>query len=260
MASITPMSFFTPDATINPDEFTFEIVDAAARGSLATIETSTTASKPYTVGDFLLLNGILYRVTDTIAQDGAINPAEGGNVVETTVENEFRKRGKIMETSSVQSFLTDLGDLANGDSRFYFIPWRSINTQDGLDAQNTFVFGTKYGSVINAIAVNLSGKTYSIENSSSTWTPTIQNLTKDCLQYKGVVTTNNADYLVESGIYYNETSLQYSIPSFYINYSHFIVINYGGVITQLAINAATNMAFRKRSGAPATWSSWINVK
>lgn len=35
MASITPMSFFTPDASINPDEYTFEIADAAARNSIA---------------------------------------------------------------------------------------------------------------------------------------------------------------------------------------------------------------------------------
>lgn len=89
MASIVPMSFFTPDETINPNEYTFEIVDAAARGSLATIETSTTASKPYAVGEFLLLNGVLYRVTNAIAQDGTINPAAGGNVVETTVGEEI---------------------------------------------------------------------------------------------------------------------------------------------------------------------------
>lgn len=38
MASVTPMSFFTPDATINPDEYTFEIVDAAARSNIATDE------------------------------------------------------------------------------------------------------------------------------------------------------------------------------------------------------------------------------
>ena len=88
----------------------------------------------------------------------------------------------------------------------------------------------------------------------------LPNLTKDCLQYKGVVTTNNADYLVESGIHYNDTSLQYNVPSFSVNYSHIIVLNYGGIITQIAINAGVNMAFRKRSGTPATWSSWINVK
>ena len=90
---------------------------------------------------------------------------------------------------------------------------------------------------------------------------TIPDLTKDCFKYKGKVTTNNADYLVESGIYYNEVSLQYNIPSFSINYSHIIVMNYdGGSITQIAINAALNIAFRKQSGYPATWSSWIYVK
>lgn len=77
---------------------------------------------------------------------------------------------KVMNTSNVQDFLTDLGTLRNGELQFYFIPWRAINTQHGLSATNTFVFGTKNDAVINAIAINLSGRIYSIENSSSTWT------------------------------------------------------------------------------------------
>ena len=75
-----------------------------------------------------------------------------------------------MNTSNVQDFLTDLGTLKNGELQFYFIPWRSISTQHGLAATNTFVFGTKNDTVINAIAINLTGKIYSIENNSSTWT------------------------------------------------------------------------------------------
>lgn len=35
MASVVPMSFFTPDETINPNEYTFEIADAAARSKAA---------------------------------------------------------------------------------------------------------------------------------------------------------------------------------------------------------------------------------
>lgn len=40
--------------------------------NLATIETSTTASKAYAVGDYLVMNGILYKVTAAIASGGTI--------------------------------------------------------------------------------------------------------------------------------------------------------------------------------------------
>ena len=35
MPSIVPMSFFTPDESINPNEYTFEMVDAATRSKIA---------------------------------------------------------------------------------------------------------------------------------------------------------------------------------------------------------------------------------
>lgn len=150
--------------TDSPDNYLDEVF-----GDFATVEYTDTASKAYAVGDYLVYDSKFYRVTSAIAQGDTIVPDT--NVVKTTVGEEFRKRGKVMESSSVQAFLTDLGDLSNGGFRFYFIPWRSINTQDGLDTQNTFVFGTRNYAVINAIAINLLGKMYSIEAGSTVWAP-----------------------------------------------------------------------------------------
>ena len=51
--------------------------------NIATVENSTTASHAYTVGEYLCLNGILYRVTVDIASGGTITP--GTNCTSTTI-------------------------------------------------------------------------------------------------------------------------------------------------------------------------------
>lgn len=57
-----------------------------ANGNLATIETTTTASQAYGVGDYLVYNGQLYKVTTAIASGGTIVvTGSGANVVATTV-------------------------------------------------------------------------------------------------------------------------------------------------------------------------------
>lgn len=119
MASVVPMSFFTPDETINPNEYTFEITDAAARGDFATIETSTTASKAYAVGDFLLLNGVLYKVTAAIAQGGAI--ASGTNVVATTIGDEVAEKvRKILgDFATIENTFVASKAYASGDMFIY---------------------------------------------------------------------------------------------------------------------------------------------
>ena len=52
-------------------------------GDLATVEPSSTASKAYGVGDYLILNSYLYRVTEPIASGNTIVP--NTNVVQTTI-------------------------------------------------------------------------------------------------------------------------------------------------------------------------------
>lgn len=95
MASVTPMSFFTPDETINPNEYTFEIADAAARSSIekifgdfATIENTLVASKAYAVGDMFIHDGYLYRAT--LPVNAGASFVEGTNAVKDTV-NEYVK-------------------------------------------------------------------------------------------------------------------------------------------------------------------------
>ena len=55
-------------------------------GNFATVESSTTASKAYKIGEYLVLNNLLYRVTAAIASGGTITV--GTNVVQTTVGDE----------------------------------------------------------------------------------------------------------------------------------------------------------------------------
>lgn len=56
-------------------------------GTYATVEETTTASRAYKVGEHLILNNNLYRVTTAIASGGTITP--GTNCVQTTVGDEI---------------------------------------------------------------------------------------------------------------------------------------------------------------------------
>lgn len=74
--------------------------DKANQVQMATVEESTTASQAYSAGDYLVLDGVLYKVTDDIAQDGTIvTEGEGKNVDLATVGGEL---------SGLNSKLTDL--------------------------------------------------------------------------------------------------------------------------------------------------------
>lgn len=59
----------------------------AVLADIATVQNTTTASKNYAVGEFLILNGQLYKVTSAIATGATI--IVGSNVVATTVEAEL---------------------------------------------------------------------------------------------------------------------------------------------------------------------------
>ena len=65
------------------------LADEAASlfANIATVEESTTASKAYAAKDYLILNGVFYRVTASIAQGGTITV--GTNVVQTTISAEL---------------------------------------------------------------------------------------------------------------------------------------------------------------------------
>ena len=59
-------------------------------GSLATIEPTSSASKAYAAGDYLVYNGQLYKVTATsISQGQTLNPGQGGNIKAVDVATDF---------------------------------------------------------------------------------------------------------------------------------------------------------------------------
>jgi hypothetical protein len=68
-------------------------------GNFATVESTTTASQAYAVGDFLVYNKLLYKVTAAISQGGTITP--GTNIVQTTVGDENKNRFLWYESHSV---------------------------------------------------------------------------------------------------------------------------------------------------------------
>ena len=80
-------------------------------GTFAPIEESTTASRAYKVGELLILNNILYRVTSAIAQGGTIVP--GTNCVQTTVGDEIANRRLWFKNVSVTATTGSIIDLPN---------------------------------------------------------------------------------------------------------------------------------------------------
>jgi len=87
---------------------------AASESEIAPVEATTTASRAYAVGDLLIYNGTLYRVTTAIASGGTITP--GTNCTATSVSDVFvRKTGDTMSGGLVIGSLkasTTLGNCA----------------------------------------------------------------------------------------------------------------------------------------------------
>lgn len=80
-------------------------------GNYAPIEETSTASRPYKVGEHLILNNVLYRVTVAIASGGTITP--GTNCVQTTVGDEVansRLWFKGVTVSAITGSIIDLQD------------------------------------------------------------------------------------------------------------------------------------------------------
>ena len=99
------------DSSANPVEN--RVIDAqlktkANQAQLATVEASTTASKAYSAGEYLVLGGVLYKVTANIAQGGTIvTEGAGKNVDLATVGGEL---------SGLNSNITDLTKNSGGVS------------------------------------------------------------------------------------------------------------------------------------------------
>ena len=70
-------------------------------GTYATVEETTTASRAYKVGEHLILNNNLYRVTTAIASGGTITP--NTNCVQTTVGDEIANDTLFFKDRSVSA-------------------------------------------------------------------------------------------------------------------------------------------------------------
>ena len=91
----------------------------------ASIESGETASKAYSVGDFLVKDGILYKVTKAIAEGDALTV--GTNIVLDTVADEL---SEIKSNSSNKSFEVIATATANGN----------VTTTKSLSEFNGFMF------------------------------------------------------------------------------------------------------------------------
>lgn len=99
------------DSSTNPVEN--RVIDAqlktkATQAQLATVEASTTASKAYSANEYLVLGGVLYKVTANIAQGGTIvTEGAGKNVDLATVGGELsglnsKLTNGVVDITSVQ--------------------------------------------------------------------------------------------------------------------------------------------------------------
>ena len=79
-------------------------------GDFAHYESTTTASRPYKVGDFLTYNGYLYRVTADISSGGTITV--GTNVEQTNVGDEIKNKTLWWASQSISSTSGSSGTLA----------------------------------------------------------------------------------------------------------------------------------------------------
>jgi hypothetical protein len=75
-------------------------------GNYAPIEETSTASRPYKVGEHLILNNVLYRVTVAIAQNGTITP--NTNCKQTTVGDEIANNTLFFKDQAVSATTGDI--------------------------------------------------------------------------------------------------------------------------------------------------------
>ena len=83
-----------------------QLADKANQAQLATVETGSTASKNYAVGEYFCLNGFLYRVTSAISSGGTFTP--GTNCESVTASTAF------LTTYPIRIYNTNLDSLDYG--------------------------------------------------------------------------------------------------------------------------------------------------
>ena len=109
----------------------------------ASIEIGETASKAYSKGDFLVKDGILYKVTNAIAKDDALTV--GTNIDITTVSNElnssdtFIKKTKLLGRSS-NSNVVELNESFKKYDAIYVSSFTKRSKEDSTISTSIFAF------------------------------------------------------------------------------------------------------------------------
>lgn len=85
---------------------------------VAPVQTSTTASQSYAVGDYFYYNNTFYRVTSAISSGGTISP--GTNCTATTVGAELKSVNSRINDPLIANW-TLLGSITYGNSETYSI-------------------------------------------------------------------------------------------------------------------------------------------
>lgn len=129
-------TYRTGNVNITPENLgaTKETEHIKTRQMLATIETSATASQAYTVGSYLVLNGVLRKVTSAIAQGDTIN---NNNTAETNAGNELKQLNSdlsVMKSNTFETQITIASNQTHTAHRDGYIQVRS-NTS----TSNTFI-------------------------------------------------------------------------------------------------------------------------
>ena len=103
----------------------------------ASIEIGETASKAYSVGDFLVKDGILYKVTTDIAKDDALTA--GINIAMTTVGGELSSARsnsfvikEVLHVASTTPTATDYTTEPLGDYNFFIVSCGILGFRPGV--------------------------------------------------------------------------------------------------------------------------------
>ena len=124
---------------------------------IAGVEAISTASKAYSVGEYLVLNGILYKVTAAIEEEDTItDTGAGANVTSKTVGEELTDISDITGDGTLSDFTaTDLTGAANELKT-------SLNNLDSDDIANasTNVSGATVSAALDALGSIIKSKKF----------------------------------------------------------------------------------------------------
>lgn len=155
----------------------------AVSGSLATIESSASASRAYAVGEYLVLGGRLYIVTAAILQGGTITP--NTNVVEAGVGDKLTGIESLIGTTTLPTTAQTLtGAIAEHETDISTLNGNMISIFKSVDISVSNVSVPANGQVLAGQTPNISG--YTCIGAKFVWggSETSTNVSPTGLQYQ----------------------------------------------------------------------------